>query len=418
MGDAIIASHIVVRLVRSLSIAFVIALLSGVLSGQQPKQKRQPYVAPLLPAQQAWTLTLPAPPAAPAVMDAHTIYAALEAVSRTTEDGEAVVTPASLVAVARDTGVKRWTEPIASSQPPVLAQGLIVIAAANEILAIEPAQGRRLWSVALARAVRAPMIVRGALLLAMLEGDEMVAVNLERRSIAWQRSVGESGPLFMAADDQAVYVATVAGRVSRVLLANGSTQWEQRLTGELSEPTVDRGLLFVGSSSGSLWALDTRNGTSKWFWPPGRMTAVIGTVVQGNDLYVTSKDLTVRALNRTSGVVQWKTPMGTRPVFAPTVLPGIIAVTGTSPTLLTFRTEGGAAVSSWTGPADALLQGPPLIDNPRPFAVSIVLVFRDGQMIGLRSTEMLFREPAAVPLTALPGRALSRETLPGDPTAR
>jgi len=50
--------------------------------------------------------------------------------------------------------------------------------------------------------------------------------------------------------------------------------------------------------------------------------------------------------------------------------------------------------------------------------VSIVLVFRDGQMIGLRSTEMLFREAAVVPLTVLPGRALARETLPDDPSAR
>src|SRR5678815_908813 len=78
----------------------------------------------------------------------------------------------------------------------------------------------------------------------------------------------------------------------------------------------------------------------------------------------------------------------------------------------------GKAVSSWPGPADALLQGPPLIDEPKPFTVSIVLVFRDGQMIGLRSTEMLFREAAVVPLTVLPGRALARETLPDDPSAR
>jgi len=87
VGDAIIASHIVVRRVRSLSIALVIALVSSVLSGQQPKQKRQPYVAPLLPAEQAWKVSLPAPPAAAAVMDDHTIYVPLEAISRNGEEG-------------------------------------------------------------------------------------------------------------------------------------------------------------------------------------------------------------------------------------------------------------------------------------------------------------------------------------------
>lgn len=419
MGDAIIASHIVVRRVRSLSIALVIALVSSVLSGQQPKQKRQPYVAPLLPAEQAWKVSLPAPPAAAAVMDDHTIYVPLEAISRNGEDGP-VTAPAKLAAVARDTGESRWTEPIASDQPPVLAQGALLVATASGILAIDPVDGTRMWSVTLDQRVRAPMIARGGLLLAMLEGDDLIAVNLERRSIAWRRSVGESGPLFLTTDDQAVYVATTAGNVSRIPLSGGSPDWERRLSTELSEPTVDGGQLFVGSSAnlGSLWALDVRNGKDKWVWRPGRIGAVVGSVVQGNDLYVVSKDLIIRALNRTSGNQRWKQVVGTRPVFPPRALAGVVAVVGYSPTLSTFTTDGGKAVSSWPGPADALLQGPPLIDEPKPFAVSIVLVFRDGQMIGLRSTEMLFREAAVVPLTVLPGRALARETLPDDPSAR
>ena len=53
-------------------------------------------------------------------MDDHTIYVPLEAVSRNGEDGP-VTAPAKLAAVARDTGETRWTEPIASDQPPVLA---------------------------------------------------------------------------------------------------------------------------------------------------------------------------------------------------------------------------------------------------------------------------------------------------------
>lgn len=417
MGDAIIASHIVVRRVRSLSIALVIALVSSALSGQQPKQKRQPYVAPLLPAEQAWKRSLPAPPAAAAVMDDHTIYVPLEAIARNGEDGP-VTAPATLAAVARDTGETRWTEPIASDQPPVLMQGVLLVATASDILAIDPVDGTRMWSVTLDRRVRAPMIARGGLLLAMLEGDNLIAINLEHRSIAWRRSVGESGPLFLTADDEAVYVVAAAGRVSRIPLSGGTTQWEQPLTGELSEPTVDRGQLFVGSREGSMWALDVRNGKTKWFWPPGRIGAVVGSVVQGNDLYVVSKDLIVRALNRTSGSQRWKQVVGTRPVFPPRALAGVVAVVGYSPTLSTFTTDAGKAVSSWPGSADALLQGPPLIDDPKPFAVSIVMVFRDGQMIGLRSTEMLFREPAVVPITVLPGRALARETLPDDPSAR
>jgi hypothetical protein len=127
-------------------------------------------------------------------------------------------------------------------------------------------------------------------------------------------------------------------------------------------------------------------------------------------VFVSSKDNLVRALNRGNSGQRWKAA-GARPLFPPRVLEGIVVVIGSAPALSTFRVDTGAAVSTWVAPADALLQGPPLIDRPRPLAVSIVVVFRDGQVFGLRSTEMMLKEPALVPLTALPGRVLSRETL-------
>lgn len=100
---------------------------------------------------------------------------------------------------------------------------------------------------------------------------------------------------------------------------------------------------------------------------------------------------------------------GHAPAFPPRVLDGVVAVVGVSPTLSTFRADNGSPVSTWAFPADLLLQGAPLIDRPAPYRVSIVAVFRDGQVFGLRSTEMLFKEAAPVPLTTLPGRAVPRE---------
>ena len=46
--------------VRSLSIALLIVLVASAVSGQQPKREREPYIAPLLPAEQAWKITLAA----------------------------------------------------------------------------------------------------------------------------------------------------------------------------------------------------------------------------------------------------------------------------------------------------------------------------------------------------------------------
>jgi len=406
--------------VRSLSIALAIVLISSVLSGQQPKRKPQPYVAPLLPAEQAWKIALPALPSAAAVMDDRTIYVPLEDPARPADDE--ACTPASLIALARDTGVKRWTSFAPSCFPPVLTHGLIAVATGNEIQALEPTNGLRVWSVTLDRPVRAPMIAAGSLLLAMLDGDELFGIDVERRAVVWRRSVGESGPLLMTADDQAAYVVTNAGRVTQVQLSDGTLQWEHQLSGELTEPAADGGELFVGSKTSPprFWSLDARRKKEKWKWEGGVFgLPVVGATVQGNSVYVVSKDNLVRALDRGNGKQRWFKPAGTRPLFPPRAFAGVVAVVGRSPVLSTFRADTGAAVSTWTGPqTESLLQGPPLIDTPRPFAVSIVVVFRDGQVFGLRSTELMLKEPALVPFTALPGRALPRETPSPGPAAR
>jgi outer membrane protein assembly factor BamB len=403
----------VVRRVRSLSIALVIVLAASVLSGQQPKRKREPYIAPLLPAEQAWKIALPALPAAAAAMDDTTVYVPLEDGSRAGEDGETTTVPAVLVALNRETGATRWTLPIASRQPPVLTHGVVVLATPTGVEAVDPRDGQRQWSIALDRPVRVPMVAQGSLLLAMLEGDQLLAIHLDRHEVAWRRSVGESGPLVVTADAEAAYVATNAGRVMRVALSDGVILWEQRLAGELSQPTIDGDRLFVGSNAdlGSLWSLDRRSGDVKWAWR-GKIFggSVVGTAVNGTSLYVTSQDNIVRALSRNDGGQRWKKPLVTRPLFPPRVFSGVVMVTGGSPALSTFRADSnGTAISTWAAPADALLQGPPLIAEPAPLKVAIVVVLREGQVIGLRPTEMLFKDAPLVPLTTLPGRALPRE---------
>lgn len=347
-------------------------------------------------------------------MDDSTVYVPLDPVSRLDDDGEEVSRQAVLLALARETGETRWTYPVETRQPPLLTQGVVLVAADKELQAVDPRAGERLWSVTVDQPVRAPMLARGSLVLALLEGDQLLAFDVGRRQVAWRRSIGESGPVRMTADDTAVYLVTAGSRAMRVMLADGSVQWERPLQGELSEPTVDRDLLFVGSDAthGSLWALDVKTGKNRWFWPGGVFGgAVVGTAVIGNTVYVVSKDNMLRGLDRGNGSQRWKRPVGTRPMMPPQLLEGLIAVSGSRPTFSTFRADTGAAISTWSGPGNAILQGPMLLDVPKPLRVSMVALFRDPRIIGLRPTAMLFKEPALAPLSTLqlPGQALPRE---------
>jgi len=400
----------VVRRVRSLSIALLIVLAAGAVSGQQPKRTREPYIAPLLPAEQAWKITLAARPAADGAMDDTAVYVPVEEVTASTEDGAPPPSPAQLVALDRETGVTRWTSFIATRLPPVLTHGVVVVGTASGLAALDPRTGEHEWNLALDRPARARMVMQGPLLITSLEGGELIAVHLERREVVWRRPVGESDLVSLAADAQAVYLATADSRVVSVSLSDGSERWDRRLDGGLSELVVDRDRVFVGSTTRSFWSLDARTGKDKWKWNGIIFGGtIIGAAVQGDNVYVVSWDNIVRALDRGDGAQRWKKPV-TRPLFPPRILNGIVAVVGVSPTLATFRADNGSPVSTWSFPSELLLQGAPLIDAPAPYRVAMVAVFRDGQVFGLRPTEMLFKEAAPVPLTVLPGRPLPRET--------
>jgi outer membrane protein assembly factor BamB len=400
----------VVRGVRSLPIALVIVLVAGAVSGQQPKRTREPYIAPLLPAEQAWKITLPARPAADGVMDDSSVYVPLQEVAASSEDDGPPAVPAALVALDRQNGAIRWTSSVSTVLPPLLIHGALIVATSSGIEALDPRTGRGQWSLAFDRPARARLIAEGPLLFTVLEGGDLVAVHIERREVVWRLSLGASDRVLMTTDAEAVYLVTTGSRAMSVKLSDGTTRWERTLDGELSEPVVDRDRVFVGSTTRSFWSLDARTGKDEWTWSGIIFGgAIAGASVEGNKVYVVSWDNIVRALDRGNGAQRWKEAV-TRPLFPPRILNGIIAVVGVSPTLSTFRADTGSPVSTWAFPSELLLQGAPLIDEPAPYRVAIVAVFRDGQVFGLRSTEMLFKEAAAVPLTVLPGRPLPRET--------
>ena len=407
-------------MVRPILIA-VFALLSvRCISGQQPNLKPEPYVAPLLPAEEVWSTTLAAAPKAGGALDDHHAYVPLEEIS-TIVDGESVRLPgsASIAALDRATGVVRWYNHIDSDWPPVVGGAMLYVATKTELHALNAMTGLRQWQAPLPGELRAPMLLRGNLLLGLTAPDVLIAFRADTRDVAWRRPLGDTGAVRMDADQLAVYITTERGHVMRVNLADGSLQWDRPLEdkGMLSAPGVGRDRVFVGSTSNAFWALDPDSGTDEWHWPAGRFFGgdIVGAAVDGDTVYVASLDNLMRALNRSNGNSRWNKPAGTRPIGPPRTFFGTVVVAGLAPTLTTFNGKTGALVSTWSAPVSTQLQGQPLIDqNLKPFQVAIVVIMRDGRITGLRPTAMMYPELIAPPRTVLPGRPLPRERLPGE----
>jgi outer membrane protein assembly factor BamB len=351
-------------------------------------------------------------------MDSEQVYIPLLA-PRTDAEGASVATTisASITALARQTGAVRWTVPIETAVPPAVDSGRVFVAADTEIHALDSATGSSLWKTAIPGRVRTSMRVKANVLLALTEPDQLIAVRLDTHEIAWRVTVG-AGRVLMNADDRAAYVTTADSRIVCVLLATGSVAWERKLAGTLGEPVLGRDRVLIGSTTDSLWSLDSKSGDQEWAWVRRIFGGdIVGATVDEDVLYVVSLDNNLRALER-NGSQRWKSELPTRPVFPPRAFFGTVVVAGLSPAVSTFLAKTGVAVSTWAPPppADAELQGPPLIDEHlQPFGVAMVVILRDGRVVGVRPTGMTFPEPAAAPLKFVPGRSLPPERVPGSP---
>ena len=178
-------------------------------------------------------------------------------------------------------------------------------------------------------------------------------------------------------------------------------------------PSFARDRIFIGSNTNFLFALDNVTGRIAWKWKTGG--DVIGTSADSKGgAYYASLDNVVRAVNRGNGNQRWIKEIPTRPLLPPQVFGDarayeeIVVVTGVTRRSTRLR-QRTVRLPGCTCPR-RILQGGPLIDpDLRPYQVAMVVITRDGRVIGLKPSAMLLPEPMTVPFSELPGRRLERE---------
>jgi outer membrane protein assembly factor BamB len=361
-------------------------------AGQRTK-KIEPLVTPVLPAEQAWQVSLPFPSSAGAAMDEERAYIPLE--------GE------HFVAIDRATGATVWNVDIESAWPPLVHDGIVFLAASDELHALDGATGNHKWRVPLGRGAIAPIVIQGDVLFALTQPDEVIAVRVADGQRLWLRALGgHTGRAAIAADATGVSVGLV-DRLVRLRMTDGAVRWDRMLPGQVTSVTVARDRVFAGSTSNEIFAFDPDSGSLEWKYRFGG--DVIGIVANNDLVVVASLDNLVRAL-RSNGNQRWKQALAIRPVAPLRMVDGVVIVAGAE-SVAAFHSLTGAPLGTFESPN--LLQGMPAIDpTPAPFAVSIVVITRDGRAIGLRPEGMLFREKVLEPLKTLPGRPLQKEPSP------
>ena len=390
--------------------------------GAEPKKKIPPVPLPLLPVVQEWIVTLDAPPSAGGAMDAERVYIPIQ-----TEQ---------LVALSRASGTAVWKRDIESMWPPIVIGDTLYLAASDEIHALDSATGAEKWRAPFDGRMTAPLTgvrfqvsgvrdgsgvreqVSGNVLLGIFERGLVIAFSADDGRMLWMRDLGVASHFTPAIDGMRAIFALDDGRAVALRLADGRTDWEQKLEGMLTQPSFAHDRVFVGSNNNFLYALMNDSGRLAWKWKTGG--DVIGTSGDAKGgAYYASLDNVLRAVNRGNGNQRWIKEIPTRPVLPPQTLGDamkyeeIIVLTGATSEIDAFAAKNGAVIGMYTPPADSSLEGAPLIDPLlKPYQVAMVVITRDGRAIGLKPSAMLLPEPANVPFSVeLPGRRLERERI-------
>jgi outer membrane protein assembly factor BamB len=377
-------------------VLLTLALASGVLSASASRQaaSQNPEGAPqgLLPAEAAWIVRLPAPPAAGGAMDDVRVYVPLQS--------------GRLVALDRETGESEWSRELNSRSPALAVGGRLYVAIAGELQALDAATGHTIWRVPLAHE-GAPLASGGGRLLVSTPTG-LVAVDAAGGERVWARPLEATGALSsIVAGGQVVYAVSTDARVTALSLSSGETHWTHTLSGTLSPPAVARDRVFVGSSARTFYAFHAQSGRLEWRWRTGG--DVMGAVADDDRVYLVTVDNFLRALNRGNGNQRWRRELSTRPVAPPVIVGGHVLVPGVSPALSAFETTTGTPVATYGAPGveagpSPTLQGSPLVDPVfDPLRVGCVLVMRDGRAVGLRPRMVPNRERPPVPDEVQPG---------------
>ena len=126
--------------------------------------------------------------------------------------------------------------------------------------------------------------------------------------LLWTYDAGDAIESSAAIVDGVVYVGSQTGELHAVNLSDGSSKWKYKASADgigESSPAVAGGLVYVGDLSGTLHAVDAATGKSVWtFKTDGEVKS--SPVVTGDTVLVGSYDSHLYALAAKTGALQWK----------------------------------------------------------------------------------------------------------------
>ncbi len=189
----------------------------------------------------------------------------------------------------------------------------------KQLICLNPADGKQLWSADVPAPVRAaPTVAGGKVYLITLDNRLMVYSAEDGKPLWSYAGVAETtnllGSVSPAVNASLVVMPMSSGEVIGLRSENGQAVWQDNLStvrrsGASSviadirgQPVIDQGLVYAVSYSGRMVAIDEISGQRVWQREIGSAEMPWSA---GDTVFVLSTDQQVLALTRISGAIRW-----------------------------------------------------------------------------------------------------------------
>ena len=195
-------------------------------------------------------------------------------------------------------------------------------------------------------------------------GHQLLGVSVSNvprdLKLLWTYEAGETIESSAAIVGGVVYVGSQSGELAALNLSNGSVRWKYRATGPIGEssPCVSNGVVFIGDLNGTLHAVGASDGRAIWTFKT-RAEIKSSPVVVGDRVLIGSYDEHLYCVNASNGSLIWKFQTGGPVHCTAGVANGIAHIAGCDETFRAIRIADGKEVfhvasGAYTGASPAL----------------------------------------------------------------
>jgi outer membrane protein assembly factor BamB len=196
-------------------------------------------------------------------------------------------------------------------------------------------------------------------------GPQLIGVSVSNvpkdLRVLWTYEAGESIESSAAIINGVVYVGSQSGELAALNLSNGSVRWKYKATGPIGEssPCVAGGAVFIGDLNGTLHAVNVRDGKAIWTFKTGSEIKS-SPVVVGDRVLIGSYDENLYCLSASNGSLIWKFRTNGPVHCTAGVSRGLAFVAGCDETFRAIRITDGKemfhiASGAYTGASPALV---------------------------------------------------------------